>query len=490
MHILYAVQTRTHPGKVRENNEDAFGVVLDWREKLGLTDEDLLQRGHLFAVADGMGGHAAGEVASQMAIETLFTEYYTGEWTGPKRTLSAAIAAANRAIFETAEANAQMEGMGTTLAAALYRPEQGLVANVGDSRAYLFRSGRIKQVTRDHSWVAEQVHSGILTEDEAAHHPFRNVITRSLGNEAHVEPEFFELLPLPGDALLLCSDGLSNQVTDKEMADILRTYPLDEAADRLLELALERGAPDNVTLVLIQMQSAPRRRSRSFLPWLALVAAIVILGGFVFWTFGRNSTQSEPTPEPSAVALGTFTPVVTPKPPERTSPLPTPKPTPEPPPAKDAAVSPPKNTILPSEIATIGIEDAVSVAAPTSPDAPPLVYVSGSAAIEAITENEGFDALVITSGGETFSATLDKSHYVSIPSSITGGRLALVGFEREDRDGHVLDPVLLLAPFNSGKQFVVLWKKDDRAIATFRDRFELSKEPTTEESDAVILQLK
>jgi serine/threonine protein phosphatase PrpC len=377
MHILYSVQTRTHPGKVRKSNQDAFGTVLDWREKLGLTDEILQQRGHLFAVADGMGGHAAGEVASQIAIETLFTKYYTGEWIDPKTTLAAAIVAANRAIFEMAEAHAEMSGMGTTLVAAVYRPEYGLVANVGDSRAYLFRSGRIIQVTRDHSWVAEQVNSGILTEEEAAHHPFRNVITRALGNEGQVEPEFFELPPLPGDTLLLCSDGLSNQVSDREMADILRAYPLDEAADRLVDLALERGAPDNVTLVLVQLQGgAVQRRSKSFLPWLALIAAIIILGGFVLWNFLPRGAQPLPTTTPD-ISLGTFTPAVTPTATATAASTPTPPPT-------TTAVA----TALPEPTGEIGDDEAVVYASPVADDARTLVFVSGDATVQTIAEDD------------------------------------------------------------------------------------------------------
>ncbi len=311
MHILYSVQTRTHPGKVRANNQDDFGTILEWREKLGLTNAELQTRGHLFAVADGMGGHAAGEVASRLAIETLFRDYYTSPWRDPKTNLTAAIGAANQRIFTQAATHSEMNGMGTTLVAALYLPERWLIANVGDSRAYLFRNGRIRQVTEDHSWVAEQARSGILSAEEAAHHPLRNVITRSLGNEEQVHPDFYALSAHPDDILLLCSDGLSNLVSEKEMAGILKSYPLDDAAEKLVELALERGAPDNVTLILVKLVGGKQRRSRSVLPWLALAATLMAIGGFVFWNYTNLFKPTiQPTPAgPLAPTIATFTPL-------------------------------------------------------------------------------------------------------------------------------------------------------------------------------------
>ncbi len=464
MHILYAVKPKTHVGKVRKSNQDAYGTVLDWREKLGLGDEVLQQRGHLFAVADGMGGHAAGEVASQIAIETLFTEYYTGEWVDPKTTLAAAIAAANQAIFEMAAANPEMAGMGTTLVAALYQPEQGLVANVGDSRAYLFRSGKIIQVTRDHSWVAEQVSSGILTEEEAAHHPFRNVITRALGNEGQVTPEFFQLPPLPGDILLLCSDGLSNQVSDREIADILRAYPLDEAADRLIDLALERGAPDNVTLVLVQVQGgAVQRQSRSFLPWLALIVALIILGGFVWWNFAPRSPEQAATPEPTDIALGTFTPVFTP-----TAPAPTATP------ATPATATTTPDSVLPDATGTIGDPEAIVYAAPDPSDGRTLVFVSGQATVQPIPEDANWMTVIIETGAGPFSATLDKAHFVEQEARPTGGQMALVGYVQETGvvgSEHSLKPLLLLSSFDVDNLYGVIWAADDQALDRFSQRF-------------------
>ena len=462
-HILYSVQTRTNPGKVRKNNEDAYGSVLDWREKLHLTDEILQQRGHLFAVADGMGGHAAGEVASQLAIETLFTEYYTGEWVDPKTTMAAAIATANRVIFERAEADARLSGMGTTLVAALYQPDYGLVANVGDSRAYLFRSGKIFQVTRDHSWVTEQLNNGILTEEEAAHHPFRNVITRALGNEAQVEPEFFELPPLPEDILLLCSDGLSNQISEQEIANILGAYPLDEAADMLVKRVLERGAPDNVTLILVQMQGGnAQRRSASLLPWLALMAAILIIGGFVLWNFLPRASAPLATQTPGAVAIGTFTPVPTP---EKLLEPATPAPSPT------ASATAPATPTLPAPVGNFTSEEAIIYAPPSEQDNRPLVFVSGEAAVQAIAENDAWITVTIAADGNHFSADV-----IGVQSPVVGGQLALVGYvlpSETDGNNYSLKPMLLLAPFGDSGMFSVEWQAHDNTLQTFEERFDI-----------------
>ena len=487
MHILYSVQTRTHPGKVRENNEDAFGAVLDWRKKLGLSDEILQQRGHLFAVADGMGGHAAGEVASNQAISTLFTEYYTGEWVDPQTTLAAAIEAANRTIFEMAEANDAMSGMGTTLVAALYQPQQWLIANVGDSRAYLYRSDKINQVTQDHSWVAEQVSSGILTEDEAAHHPLRNVITRSLGSEAKVHVDFFLLNARPGDILLLCSDGLSNIVSEKEMHGILQAYELDEAAERLLELALERGAPDNVTFALVQSVGDGQRRSRSLLPWLAIIAAVFILGGFVYWNFTRDAT---PHDRPRAMSIGTFTPIITPEP-ETSGASSTAAPTTQPAMEGMAASPLPTPEATAAEAAAqIGKDSSVVVATPDAADGRTLILVSGQGKVEPIPEDESWETIVVvTDAGGIFSATLDESRYVGRQATIVGGQVALVGYALEMTGAEQsLDPLLLLSPFTDGETFAVIWQADDEALQTFADGFGWDVERILA-SDSWIIQL-
>ncbi|MCO6449858.1 MAG: protein phosphatase 2C domain-containing protein [Caldilineales bacterium] len=308
MPALYTVQVRTHPGSVREINEDSISTVLDWRAALDLGDEDLNEKGHLFAVADGMGGHAAGEVASKLAIEILYRTYYDAVQSG-QGALADSIAAANEALTDRAESEPDQAGMGTTLVGGLLKADSLLVFNVGDSRAYLFRDGNLSQVTRDHSWVAQQIDAGVLTLDEAARHPYRNVITHSLGPDRDAQADFIDLRLQPHDILLLCSDGLSNMATGEEMAALLRAYPLDQAAQLLLELALERGAPDNVSFELIEYLGDGARVRRQRWPWLALIVTIILLVVLTLARPLRNvlfqvelaSTES-PLPTPTVLA--------------------------------------------------------------------------------------------------------------------------------------------------------------------------------------------
>jgi serine/threonine protein phosphatase PrpC len=296
MTVLYEVQVRTDRGNVRERNEDAVGTVLDWRHPLHLDDPLLDERGHLFAVADGMGGHAAGEIASHLAVATLFRAYYAERRKPPAAALTAAIAAAHEAVCQQAAAHRGQADMGTTLLAALWLGADLWIANVGDSRAYLFHEGCLQQVTRDHSWVAEQVAAGLLSPAEAAHHPYRNIITRSLGPQRNAEPDLFHLTTQPGDRLLLCSDGLSNLLSAEEMAAFLATYPLDQAATQMLERALERGAPDNVTLVLVQFHRIKNRVNRRRQRILAAMLVILLLGLALYQVRRPRPIPATPTP--------------------------------------------------------------------------------------------------------------------------------------------------------------------------------------------------
>ena len=224
-------------GLVREINEDSFLVTPD-----------------IAIVADGMGGHAAGEIASAIAVEVV-ANVFTVEPTASG--LRDAVAAANDAIRDDALAHPERAGMGTTVVAvALVPTSQGLlptVINVGDSRAYQLRDGAMRQITLDHSVAEEWVRQGRLSPEEAAVHPRRHQLTRTLGVEGLSEPDVFPLALEPGDRLLLCSDGLSNEVSDDEMASLASSpYSLEEAMANLVAMANHHGGRDNITVVLLE----------------------------------------------------------------------------------------------------------------------------------------------------------------------------------------------------------------------------------------------
>jgi protein phosphatase len=277
----------TNLGRVRENNEDKFDFVEPEEGRL------LLRRGRLYAVADGMGGHAAGQIAAEMALKALFDTYYSSTAEPAEEALRAGFRRANELVYRTAGAVPSREGMGTTLTAAALVGERLLVANLGDSRAYLVREGQVRQVTEDHSLVGEQVRQGVLTEGEAAASPFKNVITKCIGNSAEVEPDVFEEVLLSGDRVVLCSDGLSNLVSAEEIGEAAVRDAPSIAARRLVELANERGGPDNVTVVIVRVGGdAPLQSggTGSRVPWLFLagfaaalaVGALILLG--LTWT--------------------------------------------------------------------------------------------------------------------------------------------------------------------------------------------------------------
>jgi protein phosphatase len=227
----------TDTGRRRLRNEDAF-----------------VCEPPLFAVADGMGGARAGEIAARLAAAAL--EEAGAQVRGPEG-IAALIAEANRRIWERSLADPQTAGMGTTVTAALVDPETGTVAigHVGDSRAYLLREGTLEQLTTDHSLVAELVESGVLTPEEAERHPQRSAITRALGTEPTVEVDAFIVQGRPGDLFLLCSDGLSSMVPDDEVAAAIAAAGSDpaRAAEALVAAAHARGGEDNVTVVLFEL---------------------------------------------------------------------------------------------------------------------------------------------------------------------------------------------------------------------------------------------
>ena len=231
-------------GLVRENNEDAI-----------YRDDD---KG-IYIVADGMGGHKAGERASHLAIETFLASFSTnGQTEDLPDQLVGAMAKANEAVYKESQAEETKQGMGTTFTCALVQQKRAIIGHVGDSRAYLFRDGTLRQITRDHSYVMEMVKQGKLTLAEAAVHPKRNVITRAVGSKEPLSSDvFFETLRA-GDVLLLCSDGLTTMVGEEEIATILEeNLPLEETARRLVDRANFYGGKDNISVILVQCEVEP-----------------------------------------------------------------------------------------------------------------------------------------------------------------------------------------------------------------------------------------
>jgi PPM family protein phosphatase len=227
---------KTDPGRVRRRNEDAFVVDPP-----------------LFAVADGMGGAQAGEVASRLAA-AAFREYREADELAPEERVQAIIKEANRRIYDRARADAQVSGMGTTVTAALLSDGRVVIGHVGDSRAYRIRDGRLEQLTEDHSLVADLMRSGRLTPEEAEGHPQRSVITRALGTDPDVDVDMLVIEAEAGDLFLLCSDGLSTMVSDaKVLETVERAGSLDEAARNLVRAANSGGGEDNVTVVLFRL---------------------------------------------------------------------------------------------------------------------------------------------------------------------------------------------------------------------------------------------
>jgi protein phosphatase len=236
---------RSHVGKVRQVNED-----LAWSG--GLTD------GLTAAiVADGMGGHRAGDVASSLAIDSLVQSLKA--WGGAESVANSApalrelIRKANKVVFETASLNEQYHNMGTTVVLALLDGSAGLIGHIGDSRAYRLRGGKLEQLTEDHTLVNELAKSGQISPQEAAHHPRRNVLTRALGTDRDVEPDVQAIEWQPGDVLLLCSDGLSGLVEPADLQAALQQADseLEQQAQRLIDMALDAGGDDNITVVLV-----------------------------------------------------------------------------------------------------------------------------------------------------------------------------------------------------------------------------------------------
>ncbi|MBR5152312.1 MAG: Stp1/IreP family PP2C-type Ser/Thr phosphatase [Clostridia bacterium] len=234
----------SHKGNVRDLNEDSFCVH-------GFTRQEPYG---FCIVSDGMGGHNAGEVASQQTVQFVAEELLR-KLTAQEvpKALNQATRNANDRVCRMAMANQSQRGMGATLVAAYVCEEQAYIANVGDSRAYAYRNGELLQITRDHSVVEELVANGTITKEEARNHPQRNIITRAIGSEGVMEPDIFEYDYYPGDILLLCSDGLSSMLNDAEIQKILmENTNAKQMVTALIDAANRQGGRDNITVICIR----------------------------------------------------------------------------------------------------------------------------------------------------------------------------------------------------------------------------------------------
>ena len=236
----------TDIGSVREQNQDDY-YIEQVEPDLGLA-----------IVCDGMGGARAGNIASQLAVQTFLETAKSSppqEWRAePEALLHSAAQQANTAVYTMAGREPECRDMGTTMVAALVVGQNAYILNIGDSRCYLVQPDGIRRLTRDHSVVEDLVTRGKITPEQARQHPQKNLITRALGAEAQLRADLYRQALSPGDALLLCSDGLSNVVTEQEVLyEVLHGGPAEDCCRRLLDIALLRGAPDNVTAVLLQM---------------------------------------------------------------------------------------------------------------------------------------------------------------------------------------------------------------------------------------------
>jgi protein phosphatase len=243
------VALKTDMGRVRENNEDKAEYYLPEDPSV------LARRGMVFVVCDGMGGHEAGQIASELALKTFVDVYLNHPSQETEVALQAAVAAANRFVLDVARTVPSRRGMGTTLSALVLVQDQGFIAQVGDSRIYRLRGGTLEMLTIDHTWVEEMVRGGVMSRDEAERHERRHMLMRAIGTESEWTPDLFTFALEPGDVFLVCSDGLTNHVSDIEIESVLSEHGPSEAAWRLVGSALMGGGSDNATCLVVRLDS-------------------------------------------------------------------------------------------------------------------------------------------------------------------------------------------------------------------------------------------
>jgi serine/threonine protein phosphatase PrpC len=372
----------TDVGRLRPHNEDYV------KHHIPSDSGQLDAKGAIFVLADGMGGHQAGEVASKGAVELVIQQYYGDTSHDVGTSLVRAFRAANQRIYSQAQADPSKSGMGTTLVAAVLLEHKVYLANVGDSRAYLINHEGIAQISEDHSWVEEQVRAGLLSPEQAQRHPQRNLLTRALGSKPAVEVDLFEGDLNEGDTLLLCSDGLTGRVEDAEIAAIVREHSSTEAARLLVAQANERGGNDNISVMIVRHYSEaptvvaplPAAKTKAtvavpLVPILGGAAVLLVLAlvGFLVWPM---LTGGRVTPIPTASSLPfTETPALTPDLPTAIQVVPLPgegetatvEDTPGRPTATLPSIPVPTGTNLPSPLSTPALSPTLTAPVTPSP---------------------------------------------------------------------------------------------------------------------------
>lgn len=247
----------SHPGLKRKDNQDCYDYHLP-------NDDRIHTKGILMTVADGMGGHAAGAMASRLAVDILMNEYYNDEHHGITESLKNAFLKANQEVLAKSQDDGDMQGMGTTMTAVVIKEDKMYYAHVGDSRGYIISKNKISQFTRDHSYVESLIKAGAISEEEALTHPERNAITRAIGTrpELTVDVSRKYLKIKNGQYILLCSDGLYKVVSDKEMLSAVYEHQVpDIVCEKLIEKANEHGGPDNVTVIVAMIDMTDKKAS-------------------------------------------------------------------------------------------------------------------------------------------------------------------------------------------------------------------------------------
>ena len=317
-HAHIVVAAITHPGMSGKNNEDRYGVSAH------LLSKDEPTPSLLAIVADGIGGHQAGEIAAEIAVDTISSMVAESRGDDPQGILETAIIAAGQAVHAQSTLDTTQHGMGSTCACAWVIDRQLYTATVGDSRIYLLRDGQIRQLSVDHTWVQEAIEFGIINPDQARGHPQAHIIRRYLGSKSATEPDFRIMLEngqsneqavanqgmqmLPGDGLVLCSDGLTDLVDDDEIRAVLAQNPLEAGLQKLVDMANARGGHDNITIVTLeipkdeQLNIKPKQKANKKLLWFAGVLAallmVLLVAALAFFAWRFTNTPATPSPMP------------------------------------------------------------------------------------------------------------------------------------------------------------------------------------------------